>query len=314
MVQIATDFPHGMTTPVVTGGGALPYRGGNNYFVGGTRAGSSTNSGEDPDHAVATIEQALQLCTANNGDTIHVLPGHTLSVASAGGLDLDVAGVTIIGYGHGTTKPTITLGTLTTADVDIDAANITLVNFKFVSNINNLAVVLDVNAGGFTCIDCEFVSSSTKEVYNFVNLATTYDDFTFRGCRFYQPTDPEGTNDAAHTGCFYFVDSERILIEDCFFYGNFESSIFHNKTTAATNVWVRNCRGYLPLTDAEIYTQVTNMIGGEEFCQWTVAAAADLTETKLVGTASAKWFSHASGYAGDSAGGAAGAALLTACS
>jgi len=314
MGQIPTNFPYGIRTPVVTGGGALAYRGGNNYWVGGTHAGTAGNSGLDPDHAVATIEQALALCAADNGDTIHVLPGHTLAVSAAAGLDLDVAGVTIIGYGNGTNKPTVTLGTATTADVDIDAANITLANFRFVSNINSLANILDVNAGNFTCIGCDFVSSSAKEVVCFVDLATTYDDFVFEGCTFFQPTDPEATSNAVNTGCFYFVDSENIFVRNCFFYGNFESAIFHNKTTAATNVWVQNCTGYQALSDGEIYVMVTAMIGGESFCQWTVPANADLIETAFVGTASALWFSHASGYGNDSAGGAAGASLLTACS
>jgi hypothetical protein len=314
MSQIPTNFPYGINTPIIGGGGALAYRGGKNYFVGGTASGQAGNHGRDPDHAVATIVQGTALATANNGDVVHVLPGHTLAGAGAGDIAFGTAGVTYIGYGVGTTKPTITLGTDAGADIDIDAANVTLVNFRIVSNIDSLAVMLDVNAGNFRCYNCDFVTSSAKECINFVNIATTFDDFHFAGCTFVQPTDPDGTDDAADTGCFYFVDSENILIEACHFYGNFESNIFHNKTTKAINVYVKNCTGYQALSTGLIYTMVAAMTGGEVGCFWTVPANTDLTETAFIGTASVGWFSHDSAYGNDSTGGAAGAALLTACS
>lgn len=286
-----------------------------NIFYVDSGTGSSTNPGTTMDLPLATIDQAINKCTASNGDVIYVLPGHAETIAAAAGIDADVIGISVIGLGSGSLKPTITLGTATTADIDIDAANVTFQNLRFVSNINDLAVILDVNDEYFTCIDCDFVSSNTKEVLNFVNIATTKDNFFFKGCKFYQPTDPDGTDGNASTGCFYFVDSEEIFIEDCYFYGQFETSIFHNKTTAAKNVWVRNCFGTQLLAGAEVFTQVANMQGGVLNSTFIVSGADDVTEAKTWGTLSAKFFVDVnSGIGNDGDGGqlaVAGASAAT---
>ena len=286
-----------------------------NIFYVDSGTGSSGNPGTTMNLPMATIDQAINKCTASNGDVIYVLPGHAETLTGAAGIDADVIGISVIGLGSGSLKPTITLGTATTADIDIDAANITFENLRFVSNINSLAVILDVNDEYFTCIDCDFVSSSTKEVVNFVNIATTKDNFFFEGCKFYQPTDPEGTDAAVNTGCFYFVDSEEIFIEDCYFYGNFESAIFHNKTTAAKNVWVRNCFGTQSLSGGEVFIQVATMSGGALNSTFVIPAADDVTEAKTWGTLSANFFVDVnSGVGNDGAGGqlaVAGASAAT---
>lgn len=211
---------------------------GNVYYVSST-LGSSTGPGFAPANAYATIDQAVGACTANNGDVIIVLPGHADSVTAAGGLDIDVAGITIWGLGEGSLKPTVTLSTATTADVDVDAANIKIKGIKFVSGIDDLAVMLDVNEGGITFEDCEFVGPATTECINFVNLATTKDDFIFRRCRWLQNADPANTDGAAATGGIYLVDTENVLIEDCVFDGYFETAPIHNKTTACKYLTVR---------------------------------------------------------------------------
>lgn len=259
------------------------------FFVSSV-TGSAGYPGTSDELPLATIDAAINKCTANKGDVIYVLPGHAETIAAAAGIDADVAGISIIGLGSGSLKPTITLGTATTADIDIDAANITFKNLRFVSDINDLAVVLDVNEDYFTCIDCDFVSSSTKECINYVNIATTKDNFVFKGCKFYQPTDPDGTDGNAATGCFYFVDSEELFFEDCYFYGFFETSIFHNKTTAAKNVWVRNCFGTQLLSTGEVFTQVAAMQGGVQNSMFIIPNADDVSEAKTWGTLSDKFF------------------------
>lgn len=276
------------------------------WFVDSTHAAASDTAGfgRNPEAPVATIDYAVGLCTANKGDIIYVAPGHTETLAAAADLALDVAGITIIGLGNGTNKPTVSFGTATTADVDIDAANITVKNIRFVSAIDSLAVMLDVNAAYFTCIDCDFITSSALECINFVNLATTVDNFTFRRCRFIQPSDPAGTDGAAATGCFYFVDSQYILVEECYFEGNFETAIFHNKTTKATNVWINNCWGTQALAAALVAILVDDATGGMARCSWLVPNAADVVETSFMTLAATTPFGfHDTTFMNDGAGG-----------
>lgn len=212
---------------------------GNVFYV--HHDGTASGPGYTPASAFSTLDAAIGACTANNGDEIHVLPGHAETIAAAAGVDLDVAGLKVIGFGVGNNRPTFTLGTATTADVDIDAANITIQNLRFVSAIDDLAVMIDVNSDNFTAEDCEFVAAATVECLNFINLATTKDNFAFRRCKFLQNADPTGTDGAAATGAIYVVDSENILVEDCTFDGFFETACLHNKTTALKYLtWRRN--------------------------------------------------------------------------
>jgi hypothetical protein len=256
---------------------------GNIFFVdsGSATGADSVGAGRNPDVPFLTIDFAIGQCTASNGDFIFVMPGHAETVVAAAGLDFDVAGITVVGLGSGTAMPTITLNALTTATVEIGAVDVVLKNLRFVSDINDLAILLDVNFGTFQVIDCDFLSSSAKECFCFIDIATTKDDILIKGCRFFQPTDPAGTTNAASTGCIFLVDSQDVIIDDCYFSGFFESSIIHNRTTAATRLWIRDCYGTQELLGAEILTLVANGTGGMADCKWAVTTATDMTTAAL---------------------------------
>ena len=132
------------------------------YWVGNSatrmkneKTASNGNKGGflDP---LASIDYAVGLCAANRGDIIFVRPNHTETVTAAAGLDLDVAGIALIGLGTGSNRPTVNFTTATTADMDVDAANITMVNFLFTGGIDALAAPIDVNAADFRLIDSEW--------------------------------------------------------------------------------------------------------------------------------------------------------------
>lgn len=288
---------------------------GTRFFVHSSGTNSATR-GLTPDDPLATLTYAITLCTANKNDTIYLMPGHAETLTGAGGVTASVAGITIIGLGNGTNRPTFTFSTSTAATWLISAINVTVKNVRFVSAVDSLATFINiVGVGNFTMEDCEFVTSSTFEALCFVTIPTTYDDFTFRRCRFYQPTDPAGTDGNAGTGCFYFVDSENLFFEDCFFYGNFETAIWHNKTTAAKNVWIRRCDGTQLLAGAEVFTQVAAMEGGARASLFIIPGADDVTEAKTWGTLSDKFFINVDcGVGNDGVGGQLAVAGATAAS
>jgi hypothetical protein len=117
----------------------------------------------------ATIDAAVGLCTANSGDTIYVLPGHTEAV-TATSLEIDVAGITIIGLGTGSLKPTLTFGATDSA-INVTAANCTLRNFRLQAGVGDVvtAVLHATAAQNTQYIDIEFYATST---FNFVNCYT----------------------------------------------------------------------------------------------------------------------------------------------
>ena len=135
------------------------------YFVdSGSATGSdSAGYGKNPDKPFLTIDYAVGMCTANQGDVIYVMPGHAETVPAAGGLDLDVAGISVIGLGRGTLQPTVTLTTANTADVDVDAANILIENIHFKSGFEDIAACIDVNAADCTIRNCRFTEAADNQ-------------------------------------------------------------------------------------------------------------------------------------------------------
>ena len=117
--------------------GALPvitdatYFSGNVFFVdsntnnGGTTAGY----GLHPDSAFTDLESAIDSPVyASQGDAVFMLPGHVETVTDE--ITVDVAGVSILGLGHGTARPTFTQNVAGDC-IALDAANCVLDNVMF---------------------------------------------------------------------------------------------------------------------------------------------------------------------------------------
>lgn len=188
---------------------------GNKFYVD-SGSGSNDNSGLSPDQPVATIDYAVGLCTADQGDMIYVLPGHAETVSAAGGLDLDVSGITIVGLGDGANQPTVTFDTAATADIDVDAANITIRNINFVAGYADIAAAIDVNADDFTLDGCRFTEGSNLNFVICVQDAAAggSDRITIRNCHAICP-DTSNTHfvNFAGTGTGHVV-RDNILIGD----------------------------------------------------------------------------------------------------
>lgn len=316
--MVLTKFPNLISSagvPILPGIG-MTLATGEVFFVGNAEsfAADVATQGKDPDSPFNTLDFAINQCTAGKGDVIIVMPGHSETLSAAAAVDLDVRGVRIIGIGEGDLRPTLTFDTATTADFDVDADDCLIYGLRFVSDIDSLAVMLDVNAENTVIQNCEFKTSSGKECLNFINMATTKDFLRVKDCVFIQPTDPAGTDDAANTGVIYLEDSEFVIVEDCEFWGNFETGIIHNRTTGCANFWMSRCRGINNLSTALPFTFASGATGGIERCHIISPSAADVTEGKIVGTLQAGVFVFESTFGNDGGGGqlgVAGAAAAT---
>lgn len=155
MPSRATNFPKGFPNGLtVRGMPLLSSYPGNIFWVdsnGGANGGKGTF-----DRPFDTIDYAVGRCTAGNGDIIMVKAGHVETVTAAGGLDLDVSGIAIVGLGTGSMRPTINFTTAVGADMDVDAADITMVNFLFTGGIDALTGPIDVNSSDFSLLNCEW--------------------------------------------------------------------------------------------------------------------------------------------------------------
>jgi hypothetical protein len=147
------------------------------FFVDSNIAGSD---GTSPDTAVATIDAAINKCTASQGDTIYVMPGHTEAV-TASSIACDVAGVTFIGLGVGSNKATLTFAA-TDSRINVTAANCSWHNFRLTAAVADVvtAVLHATAAQNTQYIDIEFRASAA---FNFINCYTLGAANISDGCR-----------------------------------------------------------------------------------------------------------------------------------
>jgi hypothetical protein len=134
-----------------------------------------------------TVKLALAACVAGRGDLILVAPGHTETIADATTLALSKSGVTIVGIGTGSLRPTFTFTTAITANIPVSAANVTVKNCIFVANFADITACFTTAAAPeFKVLGCEF--RDTDITHNFLTLVTTTitvnaDGLTFNGNR-----------------------------------------------------------------------------------------------------------------------------------
>lgn len=141
--------------------GALPRARGRDYYVS-SGTGAAGSRGENHTEAVTTIDLAVNKCTASQGDRIIVMEGHAETLSNATSLNLDVAGIHIIGLGVGSLRPTITLDTATTATIPVSAANITIENIIFTANFADIVAFFTLAAAAnFRLINCTFKATAT---------------------------------------------------------------------------------------------------------------------------------------------------------
>lgn len=231
-----SNYPAGFSNGVSIRGLPLLNSYAGNVFWVDSGAGSNGNKGTF-DRPFATMDYATGRCSANNGDVVMVKPGHVETVTAAGGLDLDVAGVTYVGLGNGSNRPTVNFTTAVGADMDVDAANITMINFLFTGGIDALTGPIDVNAADFSMIDCE-----TRDV---TGQATDFIVTDANATRLYiEGWVHRGAAAAGADTAISIVGGADITIIPKFIDGNFAVAAIENVTTAATNLQVFGSGAY----------------------------------------------------------------------
>lgn len=212
---------------------------GNIFFVDSGDGSDTAGNGTHPDSPFDSIDFTIAQCTATQGDVIFVLPGHAEAVSAAAGLDLDIAGISVIGVGHGGARPTITIDTADTADIDVDAANIVLRNVRVVIDVASLNALLDVNAAGFLLEDCDFYGNDAVDEAPDITLITdaAANDMVVRGCSFNYLAELDGTAiTATPTECIRLVGADRARIEGNYISGDFTTSAINGITTPSLDI------------------------------------------------------------------------------
>lgn len=221
---------------------------GNIWFVNSAsgNAGNTTGTGigESWDLPFATLNYAISRSVA--GDTILVAAAHAEDIQDAGAtsgtitdeLVVDKPGITIVGMGRGTRRPTFTLSGATDAAMVIvsGANNVEIKNLIFVSDLADVAVAITINAAadGVLIEGCSFRDGgSSKELIIGIKVAANADDVTIRGCVF------TGTDTADNASAIKLVGASiRTQIYDNVFRGDWETAAIDGITAAAVDILV----------------------------------------------------------------------------
>jgi len=161
--------------------------------------GGSNNNPGTYQKPFQTIEYAIGKCSAGRGDVIYVMPNHSEAVSAANGIDFDVAGITVIGLGEGSTQAQVRF-TAAAASITIDAADITWVNMRFTAAFADVAQAIDLNAGGdgFRSINCLYDEEEANENYVIVfGVADGANDLRFHDNRYFGD---DASNDSFFVG------------------------------------------------------------------------------------------------------------------
>lgn len=238
-------FPNGLSAHGYLVVGTAVNTTGNVFYVdsGGSSAADSPGKGKDPKAPFATWDYAVGRCTANNGDVIFLMPGHTETVTAAAGLALDVAGITCIGLGVGSDRPTVSFTTDVGADMDVDAANITIANVLFSGGIDALTGPIDINAADCRLLNIE-TRDTTGQATDFIVTDANADRLLIDGWKHIG-----AAADGADTA-ISIVGGDDIEICNFNIYGNFDEGAIENVTTAAVRINIHD--GYIFSAAAEV--------------------------------------------------------------
>lgn len=225
-------------------------------LITGAIGGSDGNSGASPLEPLSTIATAVGLCSANRGDTIYVMPGHSESVAATD-LTINVAGVSVVGLGRGAARPTLNL-TATGSTIAISAANVLFKNFLVTGGIDAIVAVFTISAADVKLEDVEY-RDVTGQCTDGILTTAAADRLEISGLRW------DGATAAGTNAAIAIVGGDRLSIHDSRFDGNFAVGVIDVRTTATTDLEVYNCtartRNSADIFLIDTITASTGMIG-----------------------------------------------------
>ncbi len=212
-----------------------------------------TEHGHSFDKPYATLNFAINMCTASQGDVILLAPGHAEilndfgTASSDNNTDevvVDKIGVTIIGIGVGTLRPTFTCGTTgthtdTTAGINVTAANVRISNIRVVSGLADIAagITIGASADGTIIENCDIRdgNSATLEMIIGILVVANADDIIIRNNNF--STVPSG-------GCASVIKlaggADRAIIEGNVCYGTYSAAAFDADQAASLETIIKD--------------------------------------------------------------------------
>jgi hypothetical protein len=195
---MSSNYPNGFAAGVTIRGvpllstnpGEVFWVNGSGVLAKGGVGGSHSNDGSYR-RPLSSIDYAVGKCTAGRGDIIVVMPGHSEDIGAASALDVDVAGVAIIGLGAGSLRPDLNFSA-TAGTVDLAAADCTLYNLTLTADVSGVVVGVNVDADGCTIDNCEFNFNATGDDFKTMIDADAVSNFALTNSKLYSEDNVAG--------------------------------------------------------------------------------------------------------------------------
>ena len=230
------------------------------YVDSNTGTDSTTRSGEDIRSPLATIDYAVNKCTANNLDTIIVLPMHAETVTSS--ITMDVAGVAIHGLMNGNKKPIITgSGTIDALTVTADNCEVTGLHF---AGPLVTAQTADINIAAAYCrvANCSHIAGLATEVKTNVYTLTAAAHYALLENIYIMSAVVECAGAILLEGACNSVEIRNCRIFDSIGFTNgalYDAAI-------ATNLYIHDCHFENEKADVAVANFGSNSVGVMTYC------------------------------------------------
>ena len=142
--------------------------------------GNDANAGTNRSEPKATITSAIAAATANNGDLIIIEPSHEETITAE--IDVDKAGIRILGLGSGSTKPRFTVD-FAGDGFNITANRVELNNLKFpIGTTANNTSRINLASPGSRVFGCVFECGEND--IETITIPTAGKDCEINACTF----------------------------------------------------------------------------------------------------------------------------------
>lgn len=278
-----TNYPQGASSfgmpilPVAMGMGTV----GNVFWVNSQTGTDANGRGTDPSRPFKTLNYALTKCNAPStnpgkpgGDFVMLMPGHLESISVAGGaasptgsVSFNVAGVTVIGLGSGSQRPTLQW-TATAGQVAILANNVTIYNvfFDMCSQINAVVSAISVSGTRVSFKNCEFLrENAANNALIAIALAAGWANFTLEDC----VSDAVAGGSAGATQFLSIAAGDNLVLRRCRITGQYSTATINSGAAVVTNLFAEWCVFDNQAANKPVIGVAANSTGRLNECYWT---------------------------------------------
>ncbi len=204
------------------------------WFVHSGTGTDGAGYGQNPDAPCATIDYAIGLATASQADIIYVMPGHNETITAATSCVIDKIGLSIIGLGRGTNRPTLDFDNAA-GTIEFDAASCRLSNVILKASVVNVVICINVDAHDCEIDHCFFTYEDTGDEF-----ITTIDLDAFDRCHIHDNViETEDTSGAATRG-IRIDETEDSVIENNVFRGFWSDAAIFGEGALSVRVLIKD--------------------------------------------------------------------------